>query len=137
MARAKPVLAKVMRQTASHRAFITFCLIGFLNTALYSGLMIGFVEGAHVRPTYAACISFLLANLFSYAMNSWFSFKQRPDRAGYVRFFAVSLFNLLVTVGITYLCERYGVHYLIGLIGVILTSTVLTFLLHQRFSFKG
>lgn len=119
-----------------HHAFLLFCLIGFLNTALYTCLMIAFVEGIHIRPTYAACISFLLANLFSYAMNSRFSFKQRPDRAGYVRFFIVSLLNLLITVGITYFCEIFRIHYLIGLVGVILTSTVVTFLLHKKFSFK-
>lgn len=98
--------------------------------------MIAFVEAVEISPTTSAATAFVVANIFSYVMNSRFSFQQRTTRSGYARFLGVSLLNLAITVAITYACEVLGFHYLIGLVGVVLTSTVLTFLLHRRFSFK-
>lgn len=131
-----PAVKQLKQFFSAYRSFIAFCLIGVLNTLVYAGLMISFVEGIFIRPTVAAGLAFVLANVFSYLMNSHFTFRQRPVGSAYVRFLTVSLFNLLATLCITFLCELYGVHYLIGLVGVIFTSTVLTFLLHKRFSFS-
>lgn len=115
---------------------LVFAVVGAVNTALHSGTVVALVETGVSGPVLANAAGFALANTFSYFANARLTFRQRPSWPLYRRFAAVSMGSLGLTVALSTLAQAMGWHYLWGLLLVLLSGPVLTYLLHLRFTFR-
>ena len=115
---------------------LAFAVVGAVNTALHSGAVVALVETGLSGPVLANAAGFALANTFSYFANARLTFRQRPSWPLYRRFVAVSMGSLGLTLALSTLAQAMGWHYLWGLLLVLLSGPVLTYLLHLRFTFS-
>ncbi|MEO5932759.1 MAG: GtrA family protein [Duganella sp.] len=115
---------------------LAFAVVGAINTALHSGAVVALVEPGLTGPVLANAAGFALANTFSYFANARLTFRQRPSWALYRRFATVSMGSLGLTLALSTLAQAMRWHYLWGLLLVLLSGPVLTYLLHLRFTFR-
>lgn len=116
--------------------FVKFGLVGVLNTALHA-LVVIVAHGSFFFAVIGSHIfAFMVANLFSYFLNSFLVFRRPPTYASYIRFLSVSLFSLIVTVTTAAICEVAGLDYRVGLVLVILVAPPMTYLLQKRVTFR-
>jgi len=116
--------------------FGKFAFIGVLNTLVHLAVVITLVELLGVFPVWANGAAFLCANGFSFWANSRWSFKRRMSRLLYLRFLAVSLLSLLVTLGVTAIGEWFGIHYLISVFITFFTLPLVTYLAHRLWTYR-
>lgn len=118
------------------RQFVKFGFVGVFNTGLHALVVIVAHNSLHFAVVSSHVLAFMIANLFSYFLNSFLVFERAPAFANYIRFLAVSLFSLAATVTIAAICEGAGLDYRVGLILVILIAPPMTYLLQKRFAFR-
>lgn len=119
-----------------YRQFLTFCVIGVANTAIHSTIVILLVERYFLSPVIANISGFLISNVASFFLNSFFTFEAKISFSRYVRFLSASLFSLLIIVLISSICEFYRVYYLYSLALVLVASPLINFFFLKRFAFR-
>jgi putative flippase GtrA len=82
-------------------------------------------------------IAFTVAALASYVLNSLWTFEARLAVGRLVRFVAVAVTGLVVTVAITTAIQRAGYHYLVGIAAVVIVMPVLTFFSHRMWTYRA
>lgn len=78
----------------------------------------------------------MLANGFSYLMNSLWSFQTRVSSQRFGRFVSVSLIGLTLTLVISGIFDWQGYPAAYSIIVVVLTLPVLSFLAHNFWTFR-
>lgn len=113
-----------------------FGLSGVLATGLH--VLVASVLITTVLPVPAAAngIAFVVANLFSYAINTLWTFSHPLQGRSLVRFVLVSLLGLLIAVSVSGLADWYGLNYWYGIALVVCCATPVTFLLHNFWTYK-
>lgn len=118
------------------RQFVMFVCIGLGATAVHVGIATHLIGNHMMPPALGNAIAFVFANLFSYFFHSAYVFQRSPTRAQYWRFLSVSVGGLAIAVGISSALEALGVHYLMGVCAVVLTLPIVTFTLHNVWTFR-
>lgn len=116
--------------------FVKFGLVGVLNTALHALIVIVAHDSFFFAVISSHIFAFMVANLFSYLLNSFLVFRSPLTCASYIRFLSVSLFSLIATVTTAAICEFAGLDYRVGLVLVILLAPPMTYLLQKRVTFR-
>ena len=80
--------------------FAKFGLVGLVNTLIHAAVLFASVELLSLEPVPGNLMSFLIANIASFIMNSYWTFKALADLRRYGKFFLSSLFALGITLGI-------------------------------------
>ena len=120
-----------------HAQFLCFALIGVTNTLIHGGILILLVEGLRLSVTLSHLLAFCCANIFSYLMNSWLTFKAQLSLSRYARFFLASMLALGLTLLISWLADRYGLNYLIGFVLIVFLVPFLNFLTMKFWAFSN
>lgn len=81
-------------------------------------------------------VAFSFSTLFSYVINSLWSFSVPLRRQTLFRFLVVSLAGLCLTVSISFVAESLQYGYWSGVLGIVITVPALTFLLHKTWTYK-
>lgn len=115
--------------------FRRFCITGVANTLIHFGIVIALVELLSVFPPVANTIAFTVATLFSYTVNTLWSFGQRPGRRSLIRFWLVCLLCLSLAFCVSWLIEVLGFHYLMGVLSVIAVTVPVGFSLHHFWTY--
>lgn len=118
------------------RQFTGFSLIGVVNTLLHLMVVTGLVELFSVHPIPANGMAFITANLFSFWANSRWSFRVAVTRQRYLRFLAVSLLGLFVSLLAIAISEALQWHYLAGVLLSFVFLPLITFLAHRHWTWK-
>jgi putative flippase GtrA len=110
---------------------IRFGLVGAINTGVYYGLYLVFVQ---VVPYLVAhVIAFVLAMIGSYLLNTYITFRTRPSWRTFFLFPLSNLANFVITtVGLTVLVDWFGVDEEIAPIPVAAVAIPITFLVAQH-----
>lgn len=116
--------------------FLRFGLIGVANTIIHGLLLTGFVELLLFNVIISNLMAFLIANLASYSMNSYITFKVPISLILYCRFLLASLFSLALTLLIAWLMNYCGFHYLQGFLVIIFIVPALSFLAMKLWAFS-
>lgn len=119
------------------REFLFFGLIGILNTFIHSSAVIISVEFFSINPIIGNIIAFFIANVFSFSMNSKYTFKVSYTWTRYMKFLIASQVSLILTILFASLAEYMRWHYLVGLLLVIFIAPLLTFLVQKTFVFNS
>ncbi|MCC5835396.1 MAG: GtrA family protein [Opitutales bacterium] len=116
--------------------FLRFCITGVANTLIHVGVVVLLVEAFTAFPPLANVVAFSIATLFSYVVNTLWSFRSRPSRRSLFRFWIVCLLCLLLAFGISWVIEALGFHYLVGVFSVIAVTVPVGFGLHQCWTYR-
>jgi putative flippase GtrA len=114
-----------------------FAASGGINTLVHNAVVIALVESFRWAASHANVLAFFLATLFSFWLNSRWTFGRQLELRRLPRFIAVGLLGLAVTVLIAVAAEVAGLHYLGGQAAIVLTVPPLTFLLHRLWTFDA
>jgi putative flippase GtrA len=116
---------------------VRFGLAGLATTLLHIAIANALFHKWEVNASWATTIAFVFANLFSYVINSLWSFQKRLELATWRRFLSVSLVGWLLTFAIARGVEVAGGHFYLGLLAVIFTVPVASYYLHRMFTFRS
>lgn len=119
----------------SHK-IIRFALTGVLTTMIHFFIAIFSIEYLIFLPPLANGIAFIGANIFSYFINSVWSFSSIPNFRTSLGYLVVSVMGLCLSVSISFVMYKLGFSYFIGIAAVILIVTPLTFLTHNYWTFR-
>jgi putative flippase GtrA len=118
------------------REFTSFALIGLLNTGVHLVILVGLVENHILISSLANVVAFLSANLFSYGLNSRFTFRRRLNWSKYINFLLCSALG----AGLSYLISRGAElahwNYLVGFLLTVILMPPVNFWFVRRFAFS-
>lgn len=117
------------------KKFIKFALVGLLNTGIHIAAVYLLVEKAAVAPPLANAMAFLCANVFSYFMNSIWTFQARKELTVYLKFLTVSTVGLAISWTCVYCTSFLGINYMYGVISSVFVVAVASYWLNSRFVF--
>ncbi|EMF8579375.1 TPA: GtrA family protein [Escherichia coli] len=115
---------------------MVFAGIGIANTTLHAMVLTSLVEVIALDVTLANFISFMVANMFSYILNSNFTFLQPLSFYMYIKFLIASLLSLILTLMISELGKFFDLHYLVSFIFIIFLVPIFSFTLMKLWTFK-
>lgn len=118
----------------ARRAF-KFALTGLFVTGVHVALAIALMEFSGVGPGLANGTAFASSALLSYAINTVWSFSEKPGCENLRRFVAVSALGGVLAVAVAEAVADLGHGYLSGIVVVALTVPPVTFLLHSRWTY--
>lgn len=118
------------------KRFLRFCMVGVANTLLHMAVVYTLVEEVGMLPRLGNMLAFVVANLFSFFVNSRWTFQQAAGLQRYTKFFLVSLTGLALSWLCVALAEKIGVHYMLGVIASVGAVAVTGYLLNRRFVFR-
>ena len=117
--------------------FARFALIGCVNTGVHAGILALLIEKLSAGVVFANLIAFLVSNVFSYLMNSRFTFHTKPNGGEYLKFLAASQLALGFTLLISGTMDCFGFHYLQSFIVIIVIIPVVSYINVKLWVFSG
>jgi len=117
------------------KEMITFSLIGLSNVAVYLLIVSFFIYLTELDLSFINGLAYLLSALYSFYLNTIFTFKQALNKLKLVKFLTASLFLSLLASVITAIILFFEFQYWISVIVVIFGLPILSFLIHKRWSF--
>ncbi|MFO1434320.1 MAG: GtrA family protein [Candidatus Competibacteraceae bacterium] len=118
------------------RQALRFAFSGLLVTGLHVLVVVAFIQVVLPAPPLANGVAFVVANFFSYLINTTWSFSKPLHGKSFIRFFLVSLIAFSLTIAISGAAQYYGLHYWYGIIFVVCTVPPITFLLHTFWTYR-
>ena len=113
-----------------------FAVSGLLATGLHVVIAVSFIHLIHPSPMLANGVAFAMATIFSYLINTLWSFSSRLHGKNLRRFAVVSAFGCLLAVVVSGAAEHYGLPYGLGIVLVVLSVPPSTFLLHSFWTYR-
>ena len=117
--------------------FTKFGLVGLINTLIHAVILFAAVEVSKLHPVVGNLMAFLGANMASFIMNSYWTFKTAPEVRRYGKFLTSSLLALGLTLGIAGVFEFLDIHYGLGFLCIILLVPALNYWMLKRWAFAG
>lgn len=113
-----------------------FAVSGILVTGLHVLVAAGFIRFIWPVPALANGIAFVTATIFSYLINTLWSFSSPLRGAIFVRFILVSAIGGLLAVVVSGLADWVGMSSWFGIACVVAVVPPLTFLMHTSWTYK-
>lgn len=120
---------------ARHAQLLCFAVIGVVNTLVHGTILVGAVEWLALDVTLSHLMAFCVANVLSYLMNSWLTFKMALSLGRYGRFFVASMLSLGLTLLLSWVTDVYGLHYLLGFMLIVVVVPLLSFAVMKFWTF--
>jgi putative flippase GtrA len=111
--------------------------VGLINTLIHAAVLFAAVEESKLHPVVGNFLAFTVANMASFIMNSFWTFKTAPEVRRYGQFLTSSLLALGLTLGIAGIFEWLGIHYGLGFLCIILLVPALNYWMLKRWAFAG
>ena len=131
-----PALAQRLPDRMMVVRVFRFGVSGVVATGVHVAIATARIAGAAASQVEANGVAFVCANVCSYLLNALWSFSAKPGRANFVRFYAVSLLGLAITLAISWCAQTLGVSYWAGLAAILSIVPPLTFVLHRFWTFR-
>ncbi|WP_226939983.1 GtrA family protein [Pseudomonas aylmerensis] len=127
---------QMIGQHDAKKRVLRFCATGLLITLLHAFIVWAMVSVFLYSPPLSNGVAFIIATLTSYAINTLWSFSQPLQRHTLYKFICVSVIGFIASVSIAWLAQWIGLNYLLGILGVILTVPIITFILHSTWTYR-
>jgi putative flippase GtrA len=115
---------------------LRFALSGLLATGLHVCIATVFIKAVLPAPSVANGVAFMGATVFSYLVNTIWSFSSPLHGKNLMRFCAVAFIGLALSMTISGTAQYYGLHYLYGIALVVCIVPPVTFFLHSYWTYK-
>lgn len=123
-------------QDDTKKRVLRFCATGLLITSIHAffvWLMVGLFL---CSPPLSNGVAFIIATITSYTINTLWSFSQPLQRHTLYKFICVSSLGFIASVAIAWAAQGFGLNYLFGIVGVVLTVPAITFILHRTWTYR-
>jgi putative flippase GtrA len=128
----------MLRQLISrYRQFFVFALIGVVNTGVHGVILMLCVEVWSLAIVLSHFISFSLANVISFILNSLYTFNTKILFGRYLKFWMASMVSLGLTLFLSWLINEFGFHYMIGFMLIVILVPIASFLLMKFWAFSN
>jgi putative flippase GtrA len=107
-----------------------------LATGVHVLVAVAFIRIVLPAPSIANGVAFVVATIFSYLVNTMWSFSSPLHGRNLLRFCVVALVGLSLAMMISGAAQHYGLHYLWGIFFVVLVVPPVTFLLHSFWTYR-
>lgn len=116
---------------------VRFGISGLSSTVVYFVVTIALVQLAQMEPITASVVGYAVSLVFSYLLQSRFTFRVTSDSgAQMVKFLVTSLFGFAVSYGsMRYFTGTLGLPYFVGALVVCVVLPVANFLIFKRWVF--
>jgi putative flippase GtrA len=121
------------------RQFLKFAVVGAIGTCVDVSILYVLHELAGLNLYLSNAVSFTVAVINNYLLNSFWTFGDQEKRHGrqIVQFFIVSVIGLLLSSGLLYIFhDIYGLHYLAAKVLSILVVLFWNFTANRLWTFK-
>jgi putative flippase GtrA len=118
------------------RRVLRFGISGLLATGLHVLIAVTLIRSVLLPPSIANGAAFAMATIFSYLINTMWSFGRPLHGRNLLRFCAVSCIGLILAMIISGAAQHFGLHYMLGIFFVVLTVPPVTFLLHTFWTYR-
>jgi putative flippase GtrA len=118
------------------RQALRFGISGLLATGVHVLVAVVFIRTVWPAPSIANGVAFVVATIFSYLINTTWSFSSPWHGRNLLRFCVVSCVGLVLAMMISGAAQHYGLHYLWGIFLVVLSVPPVTFLLHSFWTYR-
>lgn len=115
--------------------FVKFGMVGAVNTLIHGVVLWVSVETLQTGPLLGNLLAFFVADVSSFFMNSFWTFKASPNLHLYGKFLLGSLFALGLTLFIASAFEFFGLHYGLGFACIVLVVPPLNYWVLKRWAF--
>jgi putative flippase GtrA len=115
---------------------LKFGATGICSTLIHILVATTLISGFDKATPIANGTAFIIATLFSYGVNTLWSFSNQISSRNALRFIIVSLVGLALTVLISLLADALNFHYMIGIAMVVMTVPVYSFLAHSLWTYR-
>lgn len=121
-----------------NKSIFKYAIVGILGTATHIGILTILVECFSLNPLLGSTLGFLVTLVESYLLNYYWTFKAKTNHAQAIsRYFAVSVFGLLLNTLIMYLAiDYFRIWYLYGQILVIFCVPLSNYFLNKIWTFR-
>ena len=85
---------------------------------------------------FANGLAFVIANIISFVINTLWSFSSKLEGERLLKFLVVTLISFSLTLFIAWGAGFLGLHYLTGVLLIICIVPMLTFLMHNYWTYK-
>lgn len=113
-----------------------FAIVGAIATLIHMIVAVGIIKMVNWHPGIANGIAYIVANFFSYAVNTRWSFEAKVSLDSWYRFLAVSFIAWLLTVAISGLVAAAGGHYMLGILLVVVLVPTLSYIGHRKYTYR-
>jgi len=117
--------------------FFKFSVIGISNVAVFLLLVIFFHYKTEFNEFVINGMCYLLSAVYSFCLNTIFTFKQPFKKLALVKFLIASILLSLTASAITAIIIFLKLQYWISLVVVIFGMPLLSFFLHKYWSFRA
>jgi putative flippase GtrA len=118
-------------------SLLRFGITGLAATAIHVLVATALIELGGRSQVTANVVAFCTANVFSYLVNTLWSFAHRLGHRSLLRFWLVSLVALGLTTLVSALAQALHLHYLLGILMVVTVVPALTFLGHRFWTYRA
>ena len=118
------------------RKLFRFVTTGLITTSLHVVIVYLLINFKYFNAPTSNGIAFVIATLFSYLVNTMWSFSNKLKRKNAIRFVMISCVGLVLSVSISKMVEDMGLHYWYGVLGVVTVVPILTFMMHTLWTYK-
>ncbi|ONH56718.1 Putative flippase GtrA (transmembrane translocase of bactoprenol-linked glucose) [Pseudomonas cedrina] len=123
-------------QDDTQKKVLRFCATGLLVTSTHAFIVWLMVGVLFFSPPLSNGIAFIIATITSYTINTLWSFSQPLQRHTLYKFICVSIIGFTASVVIAWAAQALGLNYFLGIVGVVLTVPVMTFILHSTWTYR-
>jgi len=113
-----------------------FVIVGLIATLIHIIIASVLIEVHSIKAGGANSLAFVVATVFSYICNSLWSFKSELKQREALRFFLISILGCCLAYLIGNAVESAGVHYLFGILVIVLVIPGVSFVLHNIWTFR-
>lgn len=113
-----------------------FAVSGILVTGLHVLVAAGFIRFILPLPSVANGVAFIVATIFSYLINTLWSFSSPLHGRNLIRFLLVSSLGCALAITVSGLAELQGMSYWIGIACVVAVVPPVTFVLHNFWTYR-
>lgn len=113
-----------------------FAISGLLATSIHVLIAAGLIRLLGMSPPFANGVAFATSTVFSYMINTLWSFSSVLHGRNLVRFVCVSIIGGALAMGVSAVAVQYGLHYFVGIGLVAILVPPVTFLLHRFWTYR-
>jgi putative flippase GtrA len=120
----------------ARQRLVRFAFVGVGATLIHFFVAVALVSGLRVTPALANPAGVVVATLFSYFVNTRWSFEARLGMKTLFRFVIVSTLIALVASAMSGLFGALQLDYRFGILATVLVIPPVTFFMHHRWTYR-
>lgn len=114
---------------------VRYAFVGVCNTLVHLAVVLIVLNIIGLGQMVANSIAYVVSSIFSFFMNSKWSFRQKPNSRNFSRFQVVTLVGLLVSSGIGFAGDYFNWNFIVTVLYVAVAVPFVSFMLHRKYTF--